>query len=46
MYWPLGQGDVDIAAIVDHLSRHQYDGWYTLEQHDPHRGTPGGGPGR
>jgi inosose dehydratase len=32
MYRPLGQGDVDIAAIVDHLSRHQYDGWYTLEQ--------------
>jgi inosose dehydratase len=32
MYRPLGQGDVDIAAVVDHLSRHQYDGWYTLEQ--------------
>jgi inosose dehydratase len=32
MYRPLGQGDVDIAAIVDHLGRHQYDGWYTLEQ--------------
>ena len=32
MYRPLGQGDVDVAAIVDHLSRHQYDGWYTLEQ--------------
>jgi inosose dehydratase len=32
MYRPLGQGDVDIAAIVDHLSRHQYHGWYTLEQ--------------
>jgi inosose dehydratase len=32
MYRPLGQGDVDVAAIVDHLGRHEYDGWYTLEQ--------------
>jgi inosose dehydratase len=32
MYRPLGRGDVDIAAIVDHLTRHHYDGWYTLEQ--------------
>ena len=32
MYRPLGSGDVDVAAIVDYLSRHHYDGWYTLEQ--------------
>lgn len=32
MYRPLGSGDVDVAAIVDHLGRHHYDGWYTLEQ--------------
>lgn len=32
MYRPLGRGDVDVAAIVEHLGRHDYDGWYTLEQ--------------
>src|ERR687889_427209 len=32
MYRPLGQGDVDVAAIIDHLSQHSYEGWYTLEQ--------------
>jgi inosose dehydratase len=32
MYRPLGTGDVDIAAIVEHLGRHGYTGWYTLEQ--------------
>lgn len=32
MYRPLGQGDVDVAAIVEHLGGHGYQGWYTLEQ--------------
>lgn len=32
MYRPLGQGDVDIAAIVGHLESQGYTGWYTLEQ--------------
>jgi inosose dehydratase len=32
MYRPLGTGDVDVAAIVAHLSKRGYDGWYTLEQ--------------
>jgi inosose dehydratase len=32
MYRPLGTGDVDLAAIVDHLRGNGYDGWYTLEQ--------------
>jgi inosose dehydratase len=32
MYRPLGQGDIDVAAIVQHLTRHGYDGWYVLEQ--------------
>jgi inosose dehydratase len=32
MYRPLGQGDVDVPAIVGHLRAHGYDGWYTLEQ--------------
>ena len=32
MYRPLGQGDVDVPAIVGHLRVHGYNGWYTLEQ--------------
>ncbi|MPY64832.1 sugar phosphate isomerase/epimerase family protein [Streptomyces spongiae] len=32
MYRPLGAGDVDVEAIVTHLSAHGYDGWYVLEQ--------------
>jgi inosose dehydratase len=32
MYRPLGQGDVDFAAIVGYLQAHAYDGWYVLEQ--------------
>jgi inosose dehydratase len=32
MYRPLGTGDIDIAAIIDHLEHNRYTGWYTLEQ--------------
>jgi inosose dehydratase len=32
MYRPLGQGDVDVPAILGHLLAHGYSGWYTLEQ--------------
>jgi inosose dehydratase len=32
MYRPLGQGDVDVAAIVTRLEEHGYAGWYVLEQ--------------
>ena len=32
MYRPLGQGDVDITAIVTTLERAGYDGWYVMEQ--------------
>ncbi len=32
MYRPLGTGDVDVTAIVKHLTDQGYDGWYTLEQ--------------
>jgi inosose dehydratase len=32
MYRPLGQGDVDIAAIVQVLEGSGYDGWYVMEQ--------------
>jgi inosose dehydratase len=32
LYRPLGQGDVDVAAIVDDLGADGYAGWYVLEQ--------------
>jgi inosose dehydratase len=32
MYRPLGQGDVDIAAIVASLQGGGYPGWYVMEQ--------------
>jgi len=32
LYRPLGDGDVDIAAIVTGLERAGYRGWYVLEQ--------------
>ncbi|MFK0159385.1 sugar phosphate isomerase/epimerase family protein [Streptomyces sp. NPDC090499] len=32
MYRPLGSGDVDVEAIVTHLTSRGYDGWYVLEQ--------------
>jgi inosose dehydratase len=41
MYRPLGQGDVDITAIVSCLERAGYDGWYVLEQDTILAGPPG-----
>ena len=41
MYRPLGQGDVDIAAIVGSLEGAGYDGWYVLEQDTILAGPPG-----
>lgn len=46
MYRPLGQGDIDIAAIVRGLESSGYTGWYVMEQDailsaEP---PPGGGP--
>jgi inosose dehydratase len=32
MYRPLGQGDIDVSAIVGYVRAHGYSGWYTLEQ--------------
>ncbi|MFI6598920.1 sugar phosphate isomerase/epimerase family protein [Nonomuraea sp. NPDC050536] len=32
MYRPLGQGDVDVTAIVHELGRAGYQGWYVMEQ--------------
>jgi len=42
MYRPLGTGDVDVAAIVGHLERNGYTGWYTLEQDTILTGEPTG----
>ncbi|WP_235529207.1 TIM barrel protein [Phycicoccus sp. Root101] len=45
MYVPLGEGDVDIAAIVGALEAQGYDGWYVLEQDTILPADPGpGGP--
>lgn len=32
IYRPVGRGDVDFAAIVEHLRADGYPGWYVLEQ--------------
>lgn len=32
LFTPLGQGDVDIAGVVEVLESHGYDGWYVIEQ--------------
>jgi len=40
MYVPLGQGDVDIAAIVGALEGAGYAGWYVLEQDTILTGAP------
>jgi inosose dehydratase len=40
MYVPLGQGDVDIAAIVTALEGSGYAGWYVLEQDTILTGAP------
>jgi inosose dehydratase len=32
MYRPLGQGNIDVPAIVGDVRAHGYSGWYTLEQ--------------
>jgi inosose dehydratase len=45
MYRPLGQGDVDVAAIVGTLEGAGYDGWYVMEQDTILAGEPvGEGP--
>jgi inosose dehydratase len=40
MYVPLGQGDVDIRAIVTALESNGYAGWYVLEQDTILAGAP------
>lgn len=45
MYRPVGQGDVDFAAIIGQLRGHGYEGWYVLEQDTILTGEPtGAGP--
>ena len=45
MFRPLGQGDVDIAAMVRMLESAGYQGWYVLEQDVMLEGRPeGDGP--
>lgn len=45
MYVPLGQGDVDIAAIVSSLESAGYSGWYVLEQDHVVSAEPAEGAG-
>jgi inosose dehydratase len=46
MYRPLGQGDIDLAAIVTTLEQSGYQGWYVLEQDTILPAAPSGdGPG-
>ncbi|MEZ5097935.1 MAG: TIM barrel protein [Nocardioides sp.] len=42
MFRPLGQGDVDIAGMVQTLEGAGYDGWYVLEQDVMLAGDPSG----
>ncbi|QMV24891.1 TIM barrel protein [Streptomyces sp. SCUT-3] len=45
MYRPLGDGDVDVPAIVEALEGDGYDGWYVLEQDCVLAGEPAPGEG-
>jgi inosose dehydratase len=45
LYAPLGDGDVDIAAIVQGLNDSGYPGWYVLEQDVALSGPPAPGSG-
>jgi inosose dehydratase len=45
LYTPLGDGDLDIAAIVAGLEAAGYRGWYVLEQDSALDGEPAAGQG-
>ncbi len=45
LYRPLGEGDVDVAAIVRELDAVGYRGWYVLEQDQVLSGAPEHGAG-
>jgi inosose dehydratase len=42
MYRPLGDGDIDFGAVASALSKHNYDGWWVLEQDTVLTGEPQG----
>ena len=45
IFRPLGQGDIDIAALITALEGSGYSGWYVLEQDVMLDGEPvGEGP--
>jgi len=49
LFRPLGDGDAPIAAVLDALDRHEYDGWLVLEQDTAitdDEPTAAAGPGR
>lgn len=43
---PLGEGEVDVGGVIEHLESSGYDGWYVLEQDClvPEEPAPGEGP--
>lgn len=45
MYAPLGQGDVDVKAIITALQQAGYAGWYVLEQDNVITAEPAAGEG-
>ncbi len=45
MYRPLGDGDIDFAAVAAALDRVRYDGWWVLEQDTILTGEPALGEG-
>ena len=42
MYRPIGAGDVDFAAVGTALAKHEYAGWWVLEQDTILTGEPAG----
>jgi inosose dehydratase len=45
LYRPLGQGDIDLAAVVKALQASRYDGWYVMEQDTVVEAEPPAGAG-
>lgn len=45
MYRPLGDGDVDLLAVLELLTARRYTGWYVLEQDVVLDGAPAEGAG-
>lgn len=45
LYTPVGQGDVDITAIINALQKANYTGWYVLEQDNVITAEPAEGEG-